>query len=156
MRQANEEFIKRQEERFPDVRLRIRSGIYRVAQDCLSASAAIDAANFARKQVSCRKGAFARLYDESLSRRQTLETEIINGLEKALNEGEFQLYLQPKFSLKDSLVTGAEALSGKESGSGTAPVSHIGEFFHSPCLESGGGGPVHGYSGKIRRGSLSY
>ena len=110
VRQANEEFIKRQEERFPDVRLRIRSGIYRVAQDCLSASAAIDAANFARKQVSCRKGAFARLYDESLSRRQTLETEIINGLEKALNEGEFQLYLQPKFSLKDCLVTGAEAL----------------------------------------------
>lgn len=108
--QANEEFAKRQAKRFPDVRLRLRSGIYRVAPDCLSASAAIDAANFARRQVSCRHGVCARLYDENLGRRQSLETEIINGMEKALNEEEFQVYLQPKFSLEDGSVTGAEAL----------------------------------------------
>ncbi len=106
---ANEEFIRKQEIVYQEAGLRLRSGIYQIGGDCMSASAAIDAANFARKQVSAH-GLSACLYDEVLGKKQILETEIVNDLTKALQEKQFKLYLQPRYRLRDKQVIGAEAL----------------------------------------------
>lgn len=59
--------------RFPGVSLTVRSGIYLVSPDCHSASEAIDAANYARKQLSSSCSRRARLYDEVLAKQQALE-----------------------------------------------------------------------------------
>lgn len=45
-------FTELYEVRFPDIKLEIRSGIYRIESSCTSASEAIDAANEARRKSS--------------------------------------------------------------------------------------------------------
>ncbi|MCD8348248.1 MAG: EAL domain-containing protein [Lachnospiraceae bacterium] len=106
----NEDFINAHASFFPDVNLSLRSGIYFLEPDCSSASAAIDAANSARHQVNNAAGLSACLYDKELNLEQTRETEIINNMGTALKNGEFQVFMQPKFSLKDYSIIGAEAL----------------------------------------------
>ncbi|MCC8045176.1 MAG: EAL domain-containing protein [Clostridiales bacterium] len=108
--QINEDFINAHASFFPDVNLRLRSGIYFVEPDCTSASAAIDAANFARRQVTGISGSSACLYDRQIHLKQTQETEIIDNMASAMKNGEFKIYMQPKFSLKDYSIIGAEAL----------------------------------------------
>lgn len=105
----NDEFIRRISQKIPGTRLKIRTGIYLVEDGCLSASAAIDAANFARKQAAggCN---LVVLYDETLQQKKSLENEIINGLDEAMQKRQLKVYLQPRFSLKDLSVVGAEAL----------------------------------------------
>lgn len=91
--------------------LRVRMGVYAIEPGCLSASAAIDKANFARKQVHSNTRVSAVQFDKKLEVRQTLTGELLSGLPQALENGEFKLYLQPKFSPKDLSVIGAEALT---------------------------------------------
>lgn len=106
----NEEFSRRCAERFPEFTLRIRSGFYLIDADCSSASAAIDAANYARRQVRTGAAVSACAYSKKLEEKQLIETEIINGITDALKNQEFKAYLQPKFSIKDGSIVGAEAL----------------------------------------------
>ncbi len=107
---VNAEFVRRNQKNYPEVKLQIRTGIYYIDADCSSASAAIDAANYARKQVDNRIGISARLYDETLSRQQKLENELISGFDAAIRQNQFRVYLQPRFSLKDFSIIGAEAM----------------------------------------------
>lgn len=107
---VNREFIRQMSQRFPESRLRIRSGIYPISTECTSVSEAIDAANYARRQISDTEELSVKLYDEGLARRQMLEDEIINGTDDALQKHQFQIYLQPRISMENFQVIGAEAL----------------------------------------------
>ena len=69
-----------------------------------------------------------------MGERQTLANELTNGLNRAMERGEFKLYLQPKFSLKDFSVIGAEALVRWEREDGT--VLYPDQFI--PILETTG------------------
>ena len=104
-------FEQYQAQHYPEVRLRVRMGVYAIEPGCLSASAAIDKANFARKQVHSNTRVSAIQFDKKLEVKQTLTGELLSGLPQALENGEFKLYLQPKFSPKDLSVIGAEALT---------------------------------------------
>lgn len=106
----NNEFISRQKKLFPDTPLRIRSGIYIVKPGCPSASEALDAANYARKQVKEHHDCSVYYYDKNLAWKRHLENEIRNDMSEAMNQEQFKVYLQPKFSMKDSSIIGAEAL----------------------------------------------
>lgn len=119
VRRINEEFIRQQAFRYPDIRLRIRTGIYYVQPDCISASAAIDAANYARKQLKDNFSATVQMFDEGLSKQQKLENEILSGMISAMQNHEFKIYLQPKFSMKDFSIVGAEALVRWQKADGT-------------------------------------
>ncbi len=91
----------------------IRIGVYQIQQDCISSSFAVDAANYARLQIpgNLEKASVpVRLYDEELERKRGLENEIVNEIGEAIKEQRFLVYLQPKISLKDGSVIGAEAL----------------------------------------------
>lgn len=105
------QFEQYQAQHYPEVRLRVRMGVYAIEPGCLSASAAIDKANFARKQVHSNTRVSAVQFDKKLEVKQTLTGELLSGLPQALENGEFKLYLQPKFSPKDLSVIGAEALT---------------------------------------------
>lgn len=117
--ELNQEFVRQQSKRFPDIHLRLRSGIYFIEPDCHSASAAIDAANYARKQIPYGSEISARVYDHDLDRKLSLENEIVNGMADAMKNHEFKVYLQPKFSLDDFSIVGAEALVRWERPDGT-------------------------------------
>ena len=114
--------------------LRVRMGVYAIEPGCLSASAAIDKANFARKQVHSNTRVSAVQFDKKLEVKQTLTGELLSGLPQALENGEFKLYLQPKFSPKDLSVIGAEALTRWIKPDGT--VVYPDQFI--PILESTG------------------
>ena len=130
----NRVFERRQAEKYPEASLRLRSGIYKIEPDCLSASAAIDKANFARKQLRPDSRRSVLRYDRKMGERQTLANELTNGLNRAMERGEFKLYLQPKFSLKDFSAIGAEALVRWEREDGT--VLYPDQFI--PILEATG------------------
>lgn len=104
------QFVEKQKEHFANSSLRIRAGIYEIREDCFSASEAIDMANYARKQIKGGKESQALLYSKEISRKRRMEQEIITGMDEALKKHEFQIYLQPKVSLKDYSIVGAEAL----------------------------------------------
>ncbi len=49
-------------------------------------------------------------YDENLKKQLLAKTSITNKMQKSLTNGEFKAYLQPKFSLQNNELSGAEAL----------------------------------------------
>lgn len=106
----NEQFEKRQARRFPNQKFTIRCGIYIVEPGCIGASEAIDAANDARKCAYSGKGKTVVLYDKELNGIRRLHNEIREGLDDAIRKKQLEVYLQPKFSLEDLSVVGAEAL----------------------------------------------
>lgn len=110
VQKINEAFIETQLQRFPKVHLKIRSGVYPITPDCTNASMAIDAANYARKRILENSDIQVKVYDEKLKAEQLLETDVINEFDSAIEEKEFQVYLQPRVSLKDFSITGAEAV----------------------------------------------
>lgn len=129
-----EDFSRRQAQTYPNAYLRVRFGLYTVEPTCPSASSAIDKANFARKQILADARTLVRLYDQEMATRQTLTNELMNGLLRAMEQHEFKLYLQPKFSLADLSVIGAEALVRWERADGT--VVYPDQFI--PILENSG------------------
>ena len=108
--EANGIFVRQQMQRYQDVHFRVRTGIYWIIPGCDSASEAIDAANYARSQVESGRRSSVRIYDEELDEQRRAEAEMLKTFHAALKRKEFQIFLQPKFSLADFSVTGAEAM----------------------------------------------
>lgn len=129
-----EDFSRRQARHYPEAYLRVRFGVYLIEPTCFSASSAIDKANFARKQVLGDARELVRLYDQQMATQQALTNELMNGLIRAMDNHEFKLYLQPKFSLTDLSILGAEALVRWEKPDGT--VLFPDQFI--PILENSG------------------
>ena len=55
------------------------------------------------------RGVF-KFYEEKMGRALTLQLELINGLERALEHNELELFYQPIFDLNSEVLIGAEAL----------------------------------------------
>ena len=93
-----------------DYRLDIRYGVYRVIDPSLSIGMMCDRAELALKRA--KNGtvqAFAE-YDEGMHKKVVGEQYIVNNMEKALRNKDFQIYVQPKYSLTTETVVGGEAL----------------------------------------------
>lgn len=103
-------FVDQCMQTYPDMKLRIRAGIYRVDDNCMSASVAFDAANYARKSIASNSNMLVKLYDEKLHQKKQLEQEIISEIDQALKNHEFKVYMQPIFSLENYTIVAAEAL----------------------------------------------
>lgn len=125
--ELNRQFITEQMKKYPSSRIHMRSGIYMVGPECNSASAAIDAANFARRHCQDFGSSSVKFYDEELGRIQQLEMEIMNNMGEILQKKQFKVYLQPRFSMRELKVVGAEALVRweREDGSILYPDSFI-------------------------------
>ncbi|MDO5417879.1 MAG: EAL domain-containing protein [Lachnospiraceae bacterium] len=113
--------------RYPGVNFKVQTGIYFIEPDCVSASEAIDAADYARKQAKKKASVSVVVYNKELKEQRNLEMEVINGLKRGIENREFRIYLQPKFSMKDFSMTGAEALVRweKPDGSVLTPADFI-------------------------------
>ncbi|MEF9955123.1 MAG: bifunctional diguanylate cyclase/phosphodiesterase [Clostridium sp.] len=68
-------------------------------------------ANFAHKMAKQNKDDQFVVYDESMTKKALCMKEIENKMSEALQNNEFEIYLQPKYYLDTELVGGAEALS---------------------------------------------
>jgi len=116
--ESNEEIIKRLEKiinnvncYFDTYKIEIIAGIYTVIDASLDINVLSDRANISRSIAKKRNdGCWYHFFKEENRLNILKEKEIENAMEKALYNGEFEVYLQPKYSLINEKIIGAEAL----------------------------------------------
>lgn len=91
-------------------RFSIEFGAYQVYDRDLDMETIQDRADIAYKYKKHGVSGILRFYDESLIKELEKEKELHDLLEESLKNGDFKIYLQPKISLEDGAVAGAEAL----------------------------------------------
>ena len=88
----------------------MRWGIYEITDRSVPVEQMCDRAMLAANSIKGQYNQFFAVYDDSLRDQLLREQAITDAMETALNEGQFVVYYQPKYSLNDDCMTGAEAL----------------------------------------------
>lgn len=85
-------------------------GIYHVEDRTISVEQMCDRALLAVNSIKGQYGKYFATYDDKLRSRLLREQAISDCMETALAEGQFEIYLQPKYRIIDNKLSGAEAL----------------------------------------------
>ena len=85
-------------------------GIYEISDRTISAEQIADRALLAADSIKGQYSEHFALYSDTLREKLVREKEITDAMEKALEEEQFRVYLQPKYSLSTNTMAGAEAL----------------------------------------------
>lgn len=85
-------------------------GIYLVEDRDVPINLMCDRAGMARKTIKDNVLKFCAFYDEQYRAEMLRTNEIERDMYKALADGQFKMYLQPKYMLKDNSLCGAEVL----------------------------------------------
>lgn len=92
------------------VHIRLVFGIYEIVDPSMAISLMSDRANMA---LNTAKGNYQKpfaYYTDPLRKKLLKEQSIVNEMRKALDLGQFQIFLQPFYSITENRFTGAEAL----------------------------------------------
>lgn len=93
-----------------DMKMILSGGLYLIQPDDHNITAIIDKASLARKTVKDSHRSEYGVYDRQMYDRLNAEKQIENIMDHALSHHEFVVFLQPKFSVYDKSLVGAEAL----------------------------------------------
>ena len=85
-------------------------GIYSIKDINISVEQMCDRALLAARSIKGQYGKYFAVYDDKLRSKLLREQAITDNMEPALAQGQFEIYLQPKYRIKDGLLSGAEAL----------------------------------------------
>lgn len=88
----------------------MRWGIYEIRDRSLSVEKMCDRALLAMESIKGQYNRYFAVYDDSLRGKLLREHAITESMEEALAKNQFVVYFQPKYSVKDKRMTGAEAL----------------------------------------------
>lgn len=88
----------------------MRWGIYHISDRSVPVEQMCDRAMLAVNSIKGTYNQFFAVYDEVLRDKLLREKAITDAMEGALANGQFQVYFQPKYSLADNCLVGAEAL----------------------------------------------
>lgn len=88
----------------------MRWGIYEIEDRSVSVEQMCDRAMLAAYSIEGQYNRFFAVYDDALRGKLLREKAITDSMENALKEKQFSVYLQPKYSLNDECMVGAEAL----------------------------------------------
>lgn len=95
---------------YPGINLIMDTGVYALKAADEIANA-LDNANYARKTIKTTVlNGGTLIFDDKLHKQLAWQSQVLNSLDTALVRDEFIVYYQPKVSLKDSRIVGAEAL----------------------------------------------
>ena len=130
----NKSFMSNQNERYMDSKLELCSGAYIITNPEAGIVQALDNANTARKILKEKGNTGVLMFEPEMRVNRMREIAILHMLEEAIDNSEFRLYLQPKFSLETGKLVGAEGLSRWEKSSGE--IVFPSEFI--PPLEKSG------------------
>lgn len=108
--ERGEQFCEEEHRLYAKCRLGIAGGITMLDRRLESVSLNIDNANMARKSVKKDTTVQVAVYTTELREEQQKQMEIVSHMEEALENHEFQVYLQPKMDMFTDKVIGAEAL----------------------------------------------
>lgn len=110
---ANEMFTQsdsRINDDFGDQNVIMKYGIYTVEDREVSVEQMCDRALLAAHSIKGQYGKHFTLYDDKLRGTLLRRQAITDGMETALATGQFEVYLQPKYQIRDGQLAGAEAL----------------------------------------------
>ena len=88
----------------------MRWGIYEITDRSISVEQMCDRAMLAADSIKGQYQNFFAVYDDSLRGRLLREKAITDAMDAALEEKQFEVYFQPKYSLNERRMAGAEAL----------------------------------------------
>ncbi|MDD6816828.1 MAG: EAL domain-containing protein, partial [Firmicutes bacterium] len=88
----------------------MRWGIYEITDRSVPVEKMCDRALLAANSIKGQYNRYFAVYDDSLRSRLMREAEISEVMESALADRQFVIYLQPKYSLVEGRIAGAEAL----------------------------------------------
>ena len=93
-----------------DYRLILKAGVYKIIEEDYVLSSMIDKASMAKANLEVGHESCFGLYSEAMRQRAIDEKKMENDMEKALETGQFKVYLQPQVDLKTKKIVSAEAL----------------------------------------------
>lgn len=96
--------------RYPMGNLQVRAGMYYIDNPEAEIFTMIDAANHARKTIMDNYLNHVMVYTEHLRQIRAEKIKVVASINDAIDRGDVEAYLQPKFSMKTGEVIGAEAL----------------------------------------------
>ena len=88
----------------------MRWGIYEIRDRSVPVEQMCDRAVLAAESIKGQYNQYFAVYDDALRSKLLREKAITDAMETALEEEQFTVYLQPKYSLRDNCMAGAEAL----------------------------------------------
>lgn len=88
----------------------MRWGIYEITDRTIPVEQMCDRALLAADSIKGQYNQYFAVYDDELRSKLLREKAITDTMEAALTEGQFEVYMQPKYSLRDNCMVGAEAL----------------------------------------------
>lgn len=88
----------------------LKWGIYEVKDHSIPVEQMCDRALLAARSIKGQYGKHFAKYDSLLRAKLLREQQITDSMESALATGQFLVYLQPKYRIKDCCLSGAEAL----------------------------------------------
>lgn len=104
--QANEEINQLQNAK----NVAVKWGIYSVGNQNVTVEQMCDRALLAARSIKGQYGVYFAAYDDKLRDELLRQQAIIDSMETALEEGQFLVWLQPKYRICDETMAGAEAL----------------------------------------------
>lgn len=133
-RMLQSKFVLENKADYSKASIHLNTGIYEIIDREEEITSAIDKANIARRSVKGNYSVPCAIYTEEMQKRREGDEKIIPLFEKSIEERSILVYFQPKVSVKENRVVGAEALTRlqNEDGSVIPPDVFI------PVLESSG------------------
>ena len=88
----------------------VKWGIYEIRGANITVEQMCDRALLAARSIKGQYGKYFAAYDDELRSKLLREQAITDGMDSALAEEQFIIYLQPKYRIQDERLAGAEAL----------------------------------------------
>ena len=110
--QLIEQFIKTTQGVIGDDKISMRIGIYSDDDDSLDIQMRFDRAKLACRKLHNTYSTCYNLYNSELHDKELFHEKLINDMDKALEEKQFQVYYQPKYNIRGNVpvLSSAEAL----------------------------------------------
>ncbi len=96
---------------YPQARIRMYMGAYFVEDADEDVASMIDKAQFARRSIKTNYSVNIVFFTQEMENRIRQEAGVIPMFFSALENGRIEVYIQPKFSIDEQTLVGAEALS---------------------------------------------
>lgn len=117
--------------------IRFKTGVYQIRKHDHDIDVMIDRANVARKTLKGDDGEMTAYYSEKIVQDMRKLDRIESDMQKALANGEFKIYMQPKWDIYLNRIAGAEALVRwvREDGSISYPDEFVPVFENNGFIE---------------------
>ncbi|MGN0740502.1 MAG: EAL domain-containing protein [Treponema sp.] len=102
--------VRQMAESSPIQNIQVKFGVYRNVDKDVPATTLLNRTSSAMETISRQYGINVAYYDEKVVERQAKDDAMENAFESAIEQEDFEVWFQPKYSAKTKKIIGAEAL----------------------------------------------